>query len=115
MMFVFRYGDSSPWSEGSYSVHRVIAAHGHGAAVCQPDPGEGYGWLVSSAIVDASTGKVAAIRQFALSRRFSVAVLREYEKQRAREPNEAIHMQQIDRFQQKSTEGLAAAAIDRFV
>jgi len=114
MMFLFRYGDYRKWCEASYSVHRVIAAHGIETAVCPPDPGEGYTWMVHGIIVDAATGKVVAIRQYGLSRRFSLACLREHEAQKAREPNDAVHERQVQRFQRKSTEALAADAIDRF-
>ena len=115
MMFLFRYGDHSPWCEASYSVHRVIAAHGIDTAVCPPDPGEGHAWMVHGVIVDASTGKVAALRQYALSRRFSVACLRQHEAQKAREPNDTLHVRQVLRLQRKATEALAADALDRFV
>lgn len=114
MMFLFRYGDHNNWCEASYSVHRVIAAHRIEAAVCPPDPGEGHTWMVHGIVVDAATGKVIALRQYGLSRRFSVACLRQYEAQKARGPNDLLHIRQVQRFQRKSTETLAGDAVDRF-
>jgi hypothetical protein len=114
MMFLFRYGDAAGWSEASFSVHRVQVAHGAGAAVCPPDPGEGYAWLVGALLVDSSTGKVVALRQYALSRAFCLAVAREHERQRAREPSETLHSRQVARFQRRSTAALAMDAPHRF-
>jgi hypothetical protein len=114
MLLTFRYGDASPWQEATYNVHRTMAVGGPEAGVCPRAPGQGYAWLVRSVMVDAATGRVVGLRQYALSNRFSMALLKAHEEQKAREADDAAHVRQVMRFQKKSTSALASMAVDRF-
>ncbi|MEO7032866.1 MAG: hypothetical protein ABI548_03460 [Polyangiaceae bacterium] len=109
MVFLLRLG-SGLWQEAFYGLHRVpVAERG-----CPPDPGQGYGWMATIVTVNARTGVVAAIRQLALSRRFSCAILLAFEEQTGRAADDATHVREVTRFQTKSTAALAAEANDRF-
>lgn len=65
-------------------------------------------------LVDASTGIVRSVRQLAMSRRFSCALLRAFERQKAVPADDEAHAREVARFIRKSPSALAAEAIDRF-
>ncbi len=109
MMFLLQCG-SSQWMDAPFSLHRAPEE----MRVCPPDPGDGYGWMCTLILVDAGTGTVRSLRQLALSRRFSCAVLNAFEKQGSLLGDDAAHVREVAWFQRKSTSSLAGEAIDRF-
>lgn len=109
LMVLLRCGDGH-WADAAYSVHRVPQEY----RVCPSDPGEGYGWLAMLVLVDARTGIVRSLRRLAMSRRFSCALLRAFEQQKALPADDEAHARDVAWFQRKSPSALAAEAIDRF-
>jgi hypothetical protein len=106
---LFKLGTLS-WCAGAFNVHRVPAR----ARIVAPDPGEGYGWMCAVVMVDSTTRTVMAMRQFALTRKFSVAILSAYEAQRALKPDDAAHNAEVARLQRHSPDWLATEALIRF-
>ena len=109
LLFLARFGDEQRM-DAPFSVHRVPDDE----RLCPPDPPEGHGWLLTLIAVDSDDGVVTGLRQLTLSRSFSRAVLREYQKQFTVPADEAAHAREYARFRTKSTTSLANGAMDRF-
>jgi hypothetical protein len=110
LMLLFKYG-GLPWQEGFFNAHRLHPDD----RVFPPDPGEGMGWLLRTVLVDCGTTVVRSMRALALSRKFSVNVLRAIEAQLALERDEAQHQREIKRMQSRPMDSLAGSAHIRFV
>jgi hypothetical protein len=109
LTFLYRFGDGD-WSDTPYSVHRVPEDQRR----CPPPPEEGAGWPLRIALIEGRTGIVLAVRDTALTRSFSMALLAAYERQTAVPADDAAHAREVLRTQRKSGSALAQEALTRF-
>jgi len=109
MLFLAKFGDL--WFEAPYNVHRVPSQF----RAWPPAPSQGYGWPLAIVVVDARTGVVRAMRNLALSNRFSSATLRALAEQANRAADLDAHVREVIALRAKRFPELAATATTRFV